>query len=201
MKNWVLVFACAGVLTVSPVIADDQVVPDARVAPVLTDDGLYTQAWFLQSFLDLTEDLETAASSGKRFAILWELKGCPSCKETHEVNFADPEINAYVRENFEILQLNYLGSRLVTDFDGEEMEERELRQKYGVRFTPTFQFFPESSPESSEEIGSETGRAAETLRMTGYAKPERFTAMFRFVREKAYDEQTFQEYLEASGGS
>ncbi|MEM8950166.1 MAG: thioredoxin family protein [Pseudomonadota bacterium] len=197
MKKWALALACAGMVLASPVAAGDQAASDSRIEPRLTDDGLYTQDWFLQSFLDLNEDLETAAASGKRFAILWELKGCVYCKETHEVNFADPEINAYVKENFEILQLNYLGSRLVTDFDGEELEERALREKYGVRFTPTFQFFPETS----EEIAGEIGQAAETLRMTGYVEPNRFTAMFNFVRDKAYDEQTFQEYLEASGGS
>ncbi len=195
-------FAAAWLLTVSvllpnPPRADEKIEPDARVEPVLTDDGLYTQEWFLQSFLDLGEDLETAAASGKRFVILWELKGCPYCKETHEVNFADPEINAYIRENFVILQLNFLGSRLVTDFDGEELEERELREKYGVRFTPTFQFFPENS----EEMAGESGQAAEAVRMTGYAKPDHFTAMFRFVDDKAYEKQTFQEYLETEGSS
>lgn len=195
------VFACMTAASVSS--ADETNEPDVRTAsdvriePILTDDGLYTQAWFLQSFLDLSEDFDEAAAAGKRFAILWELKGCPYCKETHEVNFADPEINAYIRENFEILQLNYLGSRIVTDFDGEELEERELREKYGVRFTPTFLFFPEDSA----EIAGESGQAAEAVRMTGYAKPDRFTAMFRFVREKAYDELTFQEYLEESGAS
>ncbi|MGI9420753.1 MAG: thioredoxin family protein [Geminicoccaceae bacterium] len=191
MKTWASALACSWILAVTPVIADD------RIEPVLTDDGLYTQEWFLQSFLDLSEDLDGAAAEGKRFAILWELKGCPYCKETHEVNFADPEINDYVRENFEILQLNYLGSRLVTDFDGEELEERELREKYGVRFTPTFLFFPEDSA----KIAGESGQAAEAVRMTGYAKPDKFAAMFRFVRDKAYEEQTFKEYLEASGAS
>lgn len=166
------------------------------VEPTLTDDGLYTQAWFLQSFLDLGEDLEEASAGGKRFAVLWELKGCPYCEETHRVNFADPAINAYIKENFEILQLNYLGSRLVTDFDGEELEERQLRQKYGIRFTPTFQFFPEST----EEIAGETGMAAETNRMTGYVKPDHFLAMFRYVRDKAYDQQTFRDYRAKAGG-
>ena len=28
--------------------------------PILTDDGLYKQPWFLESFLDLAEDLEGA---------------------------------------------------------------------------------------------------------------------------------------------
>ncbi|MEL6963258.1 MAG: thioredoxin family protein, partial [Pseudomonadota bacterium] len=136
------------------------------------------------------------AANGKRFAIMWELKGCPYCKETHFVNFADPKINAYVRENFEILQLNYLGSRMVTDVDGEELEERELREKYGVRFTPSIQFFPGSS----DEIGGETGQAAETARMSGYFKPDHFIAMFRFIKDKAYEQETFRDYLSAQLG-
>ena len=162
---------------------------------VVTDDGLYTQEWFLESFLDLGEDLEEARAAGKRFAIMWELKGCPYCKETHLVNFADPAINDYVRDNFEILQLNFLGSRLVTDFDGEELEERELRKKYGIRFTPTFQFFPNSA----EDIAGESGQAAETARMPGYFKPDHFIAMFRFIKDEAYEDQTFRDYLKASG--
>lgn len=174
----------------SPALSED------AIEPILTDDGLYTQEWFLESFLDLSEDLDEAAANGKRFAILWELKGCPYCKETHFVNFADPEVNAYIRENFEILQLNYLGSRLVTDFDGEELEERELREKYGIRFTPSFQFLPESS----DEIGDETGQAAETARMPGYFKPDHFITMFRFIRDKAYEDQTFRDYLGAQLG-
>ena len=55
---------------------------------ILTDDGLYRQPWFLESFLELADDLEGAAANGKRFAIMWELRGCPYCRETHLVNFA-----------------------------------------------------------------------------------------------------------------
>src|SRR5215813_2427116 len=113
--------------------------------PVLTDDGLYKQPWFLESFLDLADDLEGARKEGKRFAIMWELRGCPYCKETHFVNFAQPRITDYVKKNFEILQLNIIGSRKVTDFDGVELSEKELAAKYGIRFTPTFQFFGESA--------------------------------------------------------
>ena len=113
--------------------------------PILTDDGLYKQPWFLESFLDLSDDLEGARKEGKRFVIMWELKGCPYCKETHLVNFAQPRITDYVKTNFEVLQLNIIGSRKVTDFDGIELSEKELAAKYGVRFTPTFQFFAEAA--------------------------------------------------------
>ena len=106
--------------------------------PILTDDGLYKQPWFLESFLDLADDLEGARKEGKRFVIMWELKGCPYCKETHFVNFAQARIADYVKTNFEVLQLNIIGSRKVTDFDGAELSEKELAAKYGVRFTPTF---------------------------------------------------------------
>ena len=105
--------------------------------PILTDDGLYKQPWFLESFLDLSDDLEGARKEGKRFVIMWELRGCPYCKETHLVNFAQPRISDYVKANFEVLQLNIIGSRKVTDFDGTELSEKELAAKYGVRFTPT----------------------------------------------------------------
>ena len=113
--------------------------------PILTDDGLYKQPWFLESFLDLGDDLEGARKEGKRFVIMWELRGCPYCKETHLVNFAQPRISDYVKTNFEVLQLNIIGSRKVTDFDGTELSEKELAAKYGVRFTPTFQFFAEAA--------------------------------------------------------
>ena len=32
--------------------------------PILTDDGLYKQPWFLESFLDLSDDLEGARKEG-----------------------------------------------------------------------------------------------------------------------------------------
>lgn len=159
--------------------------------PILTEDGLYRQPWFLESFLELGDDLETSASSGKRFAVMWELKGCPYCKETHFVNFADPAINDYVRSNFDILQLNIIGSRRVLDFDGEELAEKDLAQKYGVRFTPSFQFFPESA----EGLADLPPREREVARLQGYMKPEHFLAMFKYVDAGAYDDMSFREYL------
>jgi thioredoxin-related protein len=161
--------------------------------PKLGEDGLYKQEWFLESFLILPEDLEDASAAGKRFAVMWELKGCPYCRETHFVNFADPAIEDYIRQNFEVLQLNILGSRLVTDFDGEELPERDLAAKYAVRFTPTFQFFP-ASLDAIDGAGPEV----EVARMPGYFKPDHFLAMFRYVADQAYDEMGFKDFLRQS---
>ena len=161
--------------------------------PILTDDGLYKQPWFLESFLDLAEDLEGARKEGKRFVIMWELRGCPYCKETHLVNFAQPRISDYVKANFEVLQLNIIGSRKVTDFDGAELSEKELATKYGVRFTPTFQFFAEEAA----PLKSLPPTKREVARSPGYTRPDDFLAMFRYVREKAYESKSFRDYLKA----
>ncbi len=166
-------------------------VSPARAAAVLTDDGLYRQPWFLESFLELSDDLDAAATAGKRFAVMWELRGCPYCKETHLVNFARPEIEDYIKANFEILQLNIVGARKVKDFDGSEISEKALAAKYGVRFTPTVQFFPETAG----GLAQLSPEKREVARAPGYLKPDDFLALFRFVREKGYQTKSFHDYL------
>src|SRR5436853_2229226 len=168
----------------------------ARAEPILTEDGLYRQPWFLESFLELPEDLQGAANLGKRFAIMWELRGCPYCRETHLVNFARPDIEDYIKSNFEILQLNIIGSRKVTDFDGAEVSEKALAARYGVRFTPTFQFFPGTAAGLAEKAPDKR----EVARAPGYMRPDDFLALFRFVREKGYETKSFRDYLRAARG-
>jgi thioredoxin-related protein len=165
----------------------------ALAEPILTDDGLYREPWFLESFFELAEDLEASHKEGKRFAIMWELKGCPYCKETHYVNFAQPRISDYIKANFEVLQLNIIGSRKVTDFDGVELSEKAIAAKYGLRFTPTFQFFPERAAplKMMEPVKREVAR------MPGYLRPDDFLAMFRYVREKAYESKSFRDFVKS----
>ena len=167
----------------------------AAAEPAIGEDGLYHEPWFLQSFLDLREDLESAAAGGKRLAIMWELRGCPYCRETHLVNFAEAGIASYIRDNFEVLQLNLVGSRKVIDFDREELAEKDLARKYGIRFTPTFQFFPPSA----EGLQTKEAMAREVARAPGYLKPPHFLAMFRFVRDRAYERGSFRDFLAANG--
>ena len=157
----------------------------------LGDDGLYQMDWYLESFLDLTEDLNGATAKGKRFAINWGLKGCPGCKRMHEVYMADPRVEAYIRDNFEILHLNVLGSRDVTDFDGKRFAEKPFSGVYDVKGTPTIQFFPEKA----DGLAARKGQAREVARMTGLPGPAEFLAMFRYVREKGYEQSPFPEWF------
>jgi thioredoxin-related protein len=181
-RSLLLAAAATGAARLAPAYAD----------PILTADGLYREPWFLESFLDLRDDLQSTTKEGKRFAVMWGLKGCPYCKETHFVNFAQPRIADYIKANFEITQLNIIGSLPVTDFDGEKLSEKALAAKYGVRFTPTFQFFSTDLA----AIKSLPPRKREVARAPGYLRPNDFLAMFRFVREKAYEKGSFRDFLE-----
>ncbi len=169
----------------------------AQAQPKLSDDGLYHEPWFLESLLELSDDLDAAATQGKRFAVMWELRGCPFCRDTHVINFAKPEIVEFVKARFDILQLNIIGAREVVDFDGEKLPEKRLAEKYGVRSTPTFQFFAERSA----GLAARKPIEREAVRAQGYLVPDEFLAMFRFVAERGYERESLSDHLRANGRS
>ncbi len=112
-----------------------------RVEPVKEEDGLYHQGWFQLSFLNLRDDFAEAKTAGKRFAVIFEQRGCPYCTKLHTEVLSQRYINDYMRENFTVLQLDLWGAREVTDFDGKVVSERALAERWGVIFTPTIVFF------------------------------------------------------------
>ena len=161
-----------------------------RAAAVMTDDGFYREDWFVDGFLELEDDLKGAAAGGKHLAVIWEQRGCPYCRDTHLINFARKDIEIYVRDHFELIELNLHGSRVVTDFDGKKLGERQLAGKYGVRGTPTIQFFPDL-----DDLGQKAPREREVNRNQGYLAPEDFLRMFAFVAERAYERGSLRDYL------
>jgi thioredoxin-related protein len=169
-------------------VAAEKPVP---VANSFGDEGLYSEPWFLTSFLDLRDDLAEAAKEGKRFAILWEQRGCPYCIELHRTDFADPRTSAYIKANFVVVELDLLGDRDVTDFDGKVLSEKLLARKWAIRGTPSIQFFPATPV----EVAGRSGGVVEIARMPGYYPPETFIAMFRFVRENRTRGEDFRRYL------
>ncbi len=158
------------------------------------EDGMYHQPWFFESFLDLKEDLEESKKAGKRLVLLFEQRGCPYCKETHEVNLRRPEIVDYLKKNFNVIQLDLWGSREVTDFDGEKLPEKQFARKYGVQFTPTMIYFPDDL----EKAKAKHPRDREVFRLFGYWKPFHFMNSFVYVKTKGYEKQpNFQRWLSA----
>lgn len=162
----------------------------ARAAAIMTDDGYYREDWFLDSFLELADDRNNAAAAGRQLAVIWEQRGCPYCRDMHLVAFADHAVEAYVRAHFDVLALNLHGARTVTDFDGEKLGERQLAAKYGVRGTPTVQFFPDRG-----DLSGKPPPEREVHRIRGYLPPNPFLAMFAFAGEHAYEHGSLRDFL------
>ncbi len=172
--------ALAGVLLALPAAA-------ANVG----DDGLHKTAWMRDTFKDLREDLEEANAEGKRFAIIFEQRGCIYCTKMHEDVFPRPEIAEYIDENFFVVQLNLHGAVEVTDFDGETRTEREMARKWGILFTPTLMFLPEEVPEDA------TAPEAAVVTMPGAFAAGTTLDMLTWVNEKRYEldgDEDFQRY-------
>lgn len=160
----------------------------ARAAK-LGEDGLHKQPWFSVTFRDLKEDVAAAKEAGKRLAIIVEQRGCMYCRKMHETVFSDPAVAKYISDYFMVVQYNMFGDEEVIDLDGETLTEKTAVRRWGLAFTPTIMFFPETAPERG------TAKDAAVQVMPGAFGKNTVLHMFQWVREKGYEgEEAFQKY-------
>lgn len=159
-------------------------------AAELGDDGLHKPAWLRETFKDLREDLAEANAEGKRLMITIEQRGCIYCTRMHEEVFTDPAIEALIREQYFVVQINLFGDVEVTDFDGTVLPEKAMATRWGVLFTPTLIFLPEAvSPDQT------TAEAAVAMMPGAFGKGTT-EALLTWVREHGYESgEHFQAYL------
>ena len=158
----------------------------AREQPPIDDSprhiGLQHPDWFERSLLDLREDLENVRAQDKRGLMIYVgMDHCPYCEALFTVNFAAPDILAYTREHFNVVGLDILGSRELTDLDGVVKTERQYGIEKGLNFTPALLFYDQE------------GEAI--FRLRGYHPPYRFRAALEFVADGHYENESFRDYL------
>lgn len=174
-------------LMVAACLAAFAALPAAAAEPL--PGALHSKPWFAVTFKDMREDMATAAEQDKRLVVLIEQYGCIYCKKLHEEVLSDPEVAAYIQENFVVVQLNMFGDEDVTDLDGEALTEREAVRRWAVAFTPTVIFLPEEAPEDV------TVAEAAVQVMPGAFGKWTVLDMFRWVRMKGYEgEEHFQKF-------
>lgn len=156
----------------------------------LGDDGLHKPTWLRDTFKDMSEDLAEANAEGKRLLVIFEQRGCIYCTKMHEEVFPEPEIDALIRENYFVVQLNLFGDVEVTDFDGTAMSEKDMAVRWGVVFTPTMLFLPEAVAEG------QTAAQAAVVTMPGAFGAGTTEALLTWVKDHGYESgQHFQKYL------
>ncbi len=137
--------------------------------------------WFKASFLDLREDVAEAAAENKRVMLYFYQDGCPYCEKLINTNFAQRDIVAKTRENFDVIAINMWGDNTVTDLQGNEVSEKSFSVGLKVQFTPTLLFLDEQ------------GKVA--LRINGYYPPHKFMAALDYVAGRQEQNLAFREYL------
>ena len=161
------------------------------VKPYKGDDGLWHQTWFLDSFLNLREDFEETKAQGKRLAIVFEQRGCGYCIKMHKEVLAEKYINEYVRNNFNIIQINLWGDREVTDFDGKKLTEKTLAERWGIFFTPAIVFLKDDL----QGLDGKWGRKLEVMRMALGIGPGTFYDVFTWIKQGIYKkDRNFQRF-------
>lgn len=156
-------------------------------APVMADDGFYHPDWFLVGFMDLREDLAEARKAGKQLVMMVEQRGCGACKRVHEVNLRDPRVRDYVKDRFQVIQIDLYGSREITDFDGQVLSEKDYAKKLSIRATPTMLFYKDDA-----KGGGSDGIAWKAV---GYLEPEPFVNAFAYVSQRGYAGQRDPDFL------
>lgn len=160
------------------------------IASDLGDDGLHKPTWLRETFKDLREDLGEANAEGKRLLIMVEQRGCIYCSQMHEQVYPDPTIDALIRENYFVVQMNLFGDVEVTDFDGTVLPEKEMASHWGVMFTPTMIFLPEDVPEGMSATESAVAM------MPGAFGKGTTEALLTWVNDHGYESgEHFQKYL------
>lgn len=137
--------------------------------------------WFKESFLVFEEDVAEAAAEGRRVMLYFHQEGCPYCARLVEENFADPELESFIREHFDGITINMWGDREVVNVSGQSFTEKTFALALKVQYTPTLVFLDEQ------------GKVA--LRLNGYYPPDEFRNALRYVATQGEKRGSFAEFV------
>lgn len=140
-------------------------------------------AWFKNSFLDLRADVDEAARVDKRVLLMFTQDNCPYCAALVERNLSQREIEATLKEKFDVIAVNLWGDRELVGLDGRHYTEKTYGAAQKIQFTPSLFFF--------DEAGNTV------LRLNGYVPPARFKAALDWVGGRQEKTVAFRDFVAA----
>ena len=143
---------------------------------------VHIPSWFLDSFLDIKDDIEEQALENKRIIIFVHQKDCPYCNKFITHNLEDKKTKEKIQKHFSIIDVNMFGDKELNYLDGETYSEKSFAKKYKIQFTPTLLFFNEKS----EEI----------LRLNGYIPLAKFNLALDYIKNKEEKILSFKNYVQ-----
>lgn len=132
------------------------------------------------NWLKYDEGLQLAAKLNKPVFVDFYTNWCKFCKKMDRETFADESIYKYMNEKFVMVKVNAESNNVVATADGN-ISEKDLSRSFGVRGYPTYWFLKSSG----EKINN----------ISGYAPPERFITVLKYIGDNIYQDKTWNEYL------
>ncbi len=146
------------------------------------EQNLVYPDWFKTSSGYLADDLKDAVAKGKQGLIVYFGQArCSYCKQFIENNMKAPDIQYYLRKNFDVININIWSMHDIVDTNGTEYTERELSIHYDTNFTPSLIFYDRDGKP--------------VFRLRGYYEPYKFRAALKYVTEGFYIKESFRDYL------
>lgn len=139
--------------------------------------------FFDQSFNNLQDELEIALEENKSGVfIMFSDKDCPWCLKMKTTILNRTDVQDYYREHFRLLTIDVRGDTMMTDFEGNEVYEKDFAFKqHRVRATPVFMFFDT--------------KGKQTLRFTGIVRDaDEFMWLAEYVVGGYYTKTNFTKY-------
>ncbi len=134
--------------------------------------------------------IETAVAEAKTGEKTLLLHGyaawCGWCGRLDTDVYTDDTIQAYLDANFEVARLD-IENREPIEFFDYRLPTAWLASGLGITSTPTTIFM---DPQTGEVI----------TRLPGYADAETFLFALRYVREGAYEDGSFQDFMDRENG-
>lgn len=149
-------------------------------APALRDPGTH---FFNQSLGDFQEELAIAREEGKQGVLLFfEMDECPFCQRMKRDVLNRPIVQEYYRKHFRIIPVDIEGDIEVTDFQGNDIREKDFAFKINrVRATPVFLFYDLDGKQVARYTGATSG-------------PEEFLWLGDYVVRGIYREMPFAKF-------
>lgn len=145
------------------------------------------EAFFIQSFGDLPEELKTAKAQGKQGILLFfEAEGCRYCAAMRKGALGEREVQDWYRDRFVSIAIDIHGDVEITDFDGITLPEKVIAEHRKVFLTPTLSFIDLDGAEVFRRVG---------LVKTG----DELIAMGQYVAGKHYYDKEFSVYASSLG--
>ncbi|MGB1110256.1 MAG: thioredoxin fold domain-containing protein [Gammaproteobacteria bacterium] len=138
--------------------------------------------WFLDSFLDLQDDLANARDQGKKgLMVVFSMPYCSHCKQFASKTLRDDQVVEKLTADFDAVHVDLFSDVNMVSPTGESMSVKAFGKREKADFTPAVFFYDLEGKRM--------------LRLIGYQSPERFMTVLSYLSEGHNQRLSLKQYI------